>query len=194
VEVIGDDFFAGFCRDASLNWLHHQTLRLMEIIFNCPNCEQELSVDGDGAGSEIKCPTCGTKITIPDKPSEAPSAPSSDTGLLTHNPIASSAAAKVEMHLKVPVRDKPAESLLKKPKLPLEAVAKGLDKKIRARTIRHAQCVEAGHDKFDQRITEVLGEVGEANIVGIHVFNYDHLDVGTQKVLMDFGVMVVYRV
>jgi hypothetical protein len=117
-----------------------------------------------------------------------------DAGLHTLNPIASSAAAKVEMHLKVPVRDKPAESLLKKPKLPLEAVAKGLDKKIRTRTIRHAQCVEAGHDKFDERITELLNEIGEANIVGVHIFNYEHLDVGIQKILMDFGVLVVYRV
>ena len=86
----------------------------MEIIFNCPNCEQELSVDGEGAGSEIKCPTCGAKITIPNKPPEAASAPPPDAGLHTHNPIASSAAAKIEMHLKVPVRDKPSESLVKK--------------------------------------------------------------------------------
>jgi len=165
----------------------------MEIIFNCPHCEQELSVDGDGAGSEIRCPTCDAKIMIPEKPPEAPPAPSSDTGLLTHNPIASSAAAKVEMHLKVPVRDKPAESLLKKPKLPLEAVAKDLDKKIRIHTIRHAQCVEAGHDKFDERVTGFLSELGEANIIGIHAFSYEHVDVGAQKVLMDFGVLVVYR-
>jgi len=31
----------------------------MEIIFNCPHCDQELAVDSEGAGSEIKCPTCG---------------------------------------------------------------------------------------------------------------------------------------
>ncbi|MGA3284850.1 MAG: hypothetical protein ABSD57_10395 [Verrucomicrobiota bacterium] len=166
----------------------------MEIIFNCPNCEQELSVDGEGAGSEIKCPTCDAKITIPNKPPEAALAPPPDAGLHPLNPIASSAAAKIEMHLKVPVRDKPAESLLKKPKLPLEAVAKGLDKKIRTRSIRHAHCVEAGHDKFDEKFTELLSEIGEANIVGVHTFNYEHLDVGTQKILMDFGVLVIYRV
>jgi len=165
----------------------------MEIVFNCPNCEQELSVDGEGAGSEIKCPTCDAKITIPNKTRETPPAPSSDTGSFSLNPIATSAAAKVEMHLKVPVRDKPAESLLKKANSPLEAMAKGLDKKIRAHTIRRAQCIEAGHDKFDERVTGFLSELGEANIISIHTFSYEHLDVSVQKVLMDFGVLVIYR-
>ncbi|MGD0745036.1 MAG: hypothetical protein ABSA45_07760 [Verrucomicrobiota bacterium] len=165
----------------------------MEIIFNCPNCDQELSVDSEGAGSEIKCPTCDAKITIPNKQPESALAPPRTDGVHPINPIASSAAAKIEMHLKVPVRDTPAESLLKKPKLPLEAVAKGLDKKIRIRTIRHAACIEAGHDKFDERITEFLNDIGEHNIIGVHIVNYEHFDVGTQKVLVDFGVLVVYR-
>jgi DNA-directed RNA polymerase subunit RPC12/RpoP len=164
----------------------------MEIIFNCPNCEQELSVDAEGAGSEIKCPTCGEKITIPNKPTETASAPPPADGAHPVNPIASSAAAKIEMHLKVPVRDKPSELLVKKT-ASLGIAAKGSEKKIRIHTIRRAQCVEGGHDKFDQKTTDFLNEVGETNIVGIHTFNYEHLDAGTQKILMDFGVLVVFR-
>lgn len=164
----------------------------MEIIFNCPNCEQELSVDGEGAGSEIRCPTCGAKITIPNKPPEAAPAPPPTDGAHPINPIASSAAAKIEMHLKVPVRDKPGESLVKKA-VPLAVATKSVDKRIRTRTIRHSMCVEAGHDKFDERVTEFLNEVGEANIVGVHAVNYEHLDASTQKVLLDYGVLVVYR-
>ncbi len=127
----------------------------MEIIFNCPNCDQELSVDGEGAGSEIKCPTCGAKITIPDKPPEAASVPA-PVGAHPINPIASSAAAKIEMHLKVPVRDKPGESLVKKA-VPLVVATRAADKRMRIRTIRHAACIEAGHDKLygrDHRIFE----------------------------------------
>ncbi len=164
----------------------------MEIIFNCPNCEQELSVDGEGAGSEIKCPTCGAKITIPNKPPEVALAPPLASGAQPVNPIASSAAAKIEMHLKVPVRDKPSESLVKKA-APQVVAAKTADKKIRTRTIRHSTCIEAGHDKFDERITGFLNEVGEPNIVGVHVVNYEHVDASTQKVLLDYGVLVVYR-
>ena len=164
----------------------------MEIIFNCPNCDQELSVDGEGAGSEIKCPTCGAKITIPNKPPEAAPAPPPADSAHPINAIASSAAAKIEMHLKVPVRDKPGESLVKKT-APLAVATKTGDKRIRTRTIRHSMCIEAGHDKFDERVTEFLNEVGEHNIVGVHAVNYEHLDASTQKVLLDYGVLVVYR-
>ena len=69
---------------------------------------------------------------------------------LAPSAMASSAAAKVEFHLKVPVRNTPSESLIKKAAVPLEAVAKGADKQIRVRTMRHDKCVDAGHDKFDE--------------------------------------------
>ncbi|MDE3067888.1 MAG: hypothetical protein KGJ60_10110 [Verrucomicrobiota bacterium] len=165
----------------------------MEIIFNCPHCEQELSVDSAGAGAEIKCPTCGELITIPGPPGTA--TPPGGT-IVTGQPInaiASSAAAKVAMHLKVPVRDRPSESLIQHPAVPLEAVAKGADKQVRIHVIRHASCIESGHDRFDERTAEFLNKIGESNLISLHVINYEHFDVGTQKVMVDFGVMVVYR-
>ena len=167
----------------------------MEIIFNCPNCSQELSVDDAGAGSEIPCPTCGETITIPDKAAKA--APASSEAIhapsLAPSAMASSAAAKVEFHLKVPVRTTPGESLIKKAAVPLEAVAKGADKQIRVRTMRHDKCVDAGHDKFDEMVSKVLADIGEHNIIGIHTINYEHFDVQTQKVMTDYGLVVMYR-
>jgi DNA-directed RNA polymerase subunit RPC12/RpoP len=170
----------------------------MEIIFNCPHCEQELSVDADGAGEQIKCPTCGETITIPNKagkpaPETPAPAPAPAAGVGPVNAISTSAAAKVELRLKVPNRQTPAASLIEKPKVPLEAIAKGADKKIRIHTMRRAQCVESGHDKFDEKVTIYLNEVGEANIVSIHPISYEIFDVGTQKVMVDYGVIIVYR-
>jgi DNA-directed RNA polymerase subunit RPC12/RpoP len=166
----------------------------MDIIFDCPHCDQELAVDSSGAGTEIECPSCGETIMIPRESTKSPSAP---TEMPAPSPapsaIASSAAAKVTMHLKVPVHDKPGESLIKKSAVPLEAVAKGADKKIRVHTIRHASCIEAGHDKFDEVVTRFLNEVGEANITGVHIISYTYFDVGTQKILNDYGVLVIYR-
>src|SRR6059036_1721357 len=112
----------------------------MDVIFNCPKCEQELAVDSSGAGTEINCPSCGEAIVIPE-PQPTISRAGADAGgvrVEAHpiNPIASSAAAKVEMHLRVPVRKTPTESLIEKPLSPLE-VAKDADKKIRTKTIRH---------------------------------------------------------
>ncbi|MGA2280750.1 MAG: hypothetical protein ABSG80_10665 [Verrucomicrobiota bacterium] len=169
----------------------------MDIVFNCPHCEQELAVDNSGAGSEIQCPSCGEKIMIPAAatppvPESAPAGAVGGGSQASHT-IASSAAAKIEMHLKVPVRDRPGEVLIAKPKPPLEAVARGADKKVRVRTIRHANCVEAGHDKFDEKAAEFLNEVGEANLIGIHTVGYTHFDVSIQKIVEDYGILVVYR-
>ncbi|HOW79905.1 MAG TPA: hypothetical protein PK406_10715, partial [Verrucomicrobiota bacterium] len=38
----------------------------MDVIFNCPKCEQELAVDSAGAGTEIPCPSCGEPLVIPE--------------------------------------------------------------------------------------------------------------------------------
>jgi len=167
----------------------------MDIIFNCPKCEQELEVDSSGAGSEITCPSCGEKIVIPQPAPPPGYAGPLSTSDSAHpiNPIASSAAAKVEMHLKVPVRTKPAEALIEKPKPPLEVAAKESDKKMRVHTIRHTDCIEVGRDKFDEVITNFLQKVGETNVVSISPLTYTHLDIGTQKLLTDYAVMIVYR-
>ena len=178
----------------------------MDIIFNCPKCEQELEVDSSGAGSAIDCPNCSETITIPEPgtpgtrtsgppPSQhgLPTFPSAPANTLNPaNPIASSAAAKVERHLKVPVR-KTTESLIAKPLPPLDAQAKETDKKMRVKTIRHTDCIEVGHDKFDEFVTNFLTKVGETNIVSITPLTYTHLDIGSQKLMSDYAVMIIYK-
>jgi hypothetical protein len=109
------------------------------------------------------------------------------------NPIASSAAAKVEMHLRVPDHKMPTASLIEKPLAPLEVAAKESDKKIRVKTIRHTDCIEVGHDKFDEMVSNFLIKIGESNMVSITTLVYTHLDIGTQKLMTDYGVMIVYR-
>ena len=171
----------------------------MDVIFNCPKCEQELAVDSSGAGSEIPCPSCGEVITIPAPETPvprpggegAPGAPRFEVH--PTNPIASSAAAKIEMHLKVPVRSTPAASLIEKPLAPLEVAAKESDRKMRVKTIKHTDCIEVGHDKFDEVVSNFLMKLGEANVISITALTYTHLDIGSQKLMTDFGVMIVYR-
>jgi len=170
----------------------------MDVIFNCPKCEQELAVDSSGAGTEINCPSCGESIVIPE-PEPVTSRTGAEAGgggvrIEPHpiNPIASSAAAKVEMHLRVPVHKTPTESLIEKPLAPLD-VAKDADKKMRTKTIRHTDCIEVGHDRFDEFVSNFLAKIGEANIISINTIGYTHLDIGTQKLLTDFGVMIVYK-
>ncbi len=164
----------------------------MDIVFNCPNCDQEMAVDQSGAGSEIDCPSCGEKITIPSSGKVTTGSLPAVAPPTTPNPIAAS-AAKVQLHLKVPVRDTPGESLIDKPKPPLEVVQKGAGKKLRIHTIRRAACIESGHDKFDEKVTAFLQEVTETNLIGVHSISYEMFDVGVQKIITDYGVLIVYR-
>lgn len=171
----------------------------MDVIFDCPHCEQELEVDSAGAGSEIECPSCGETITIP-KPGDSGTrtsggidAPPPDGEVHPLNPISSSAAAKVEMHLKVPQRDAPSEALIKKTAPRLEVAAKESDKRMRIKTIRHTDCVEVGHDRFDEVVSDFLDKVGDKNVISVSSINYSNLDIGTQKLMTEYGVMVIYR-
>jgi hypothetical protein len=171
----------------------------MDVIFSCPKCEQELAVDSSGAGTEINCPSCGEPIVIPQPPGGAPRPvhepdPNGQRVATAQpiNPIASSAAAKVEMHLRVPVHKTPTASLIEKPLAPLE-VAKDADRVIRIRTIRHTDCIEVGHDRFDEIVSAFLAKVGETHIISINTVTYTHLDIGSQKILTEYGVLVVYK-
>lgn len=170
----------------------------MDVIFNCPHCDQELAVDSSGAGTEISCPSCNETITIPEPKSVIPRSGTDGEGAAVArveprpvNAMASSAAAKVELHLKVP-SNKTTESLITKPLMPLEAAAKA-EKGIKTKTIRHTDCVEVGHDKFDDVVSKFIGKIGEEDIISITPISYSYLDIGTQKQLTDFGVLIVYR-
>jgi ribosomal protein S27E len=185
----------------------------MDVIFNCPKCDQELAVDSSGSGTEIACPSCGENIIIPESGEAAVAAPppaqlaapdnqpvtagaaraaAAVAGQQPVNAISSSAAAKVQMHLKVDSNKAP-EVLISKPLAPLEVAAKETDKKLRVKTIKHTDCIEVGHDKFDEFVTNFLVKVGEKNIKTITPLTYTHIDIGSQKLLTDYAVMIVYR-
>ncbi|MBX3734741.1 MAG: hypothetical protein KF791_19365 [Verrucomicrobiae bacterium] len=156
----------------------------MDIVFKCPQCHQQLEVDADASGQQISCPSCSKAITIPQ-----PDVTNMKVGNASH----SSAAAKEEKHFAVPVSERPVEALIKKANPPLEAAAKDGTRRLRVRTIRHIDCKEVGHDHFDATVTEALGKIGEDNIVSITTINYSYVEMGTQKLLTDFGVLIVYK-
>ena len=156
----------------------------MDLTFVCPNCRQELEADTSLAGTKIQCPSCAHSITIPE--------PDPAT-IKVMNPIASSAAAREEKHFSVPVHDSPTEVLIQKPPPPLEVTAKETEKRVRVKTIRRTDCMELGHDNFDKVVSDVLAKIGQENIISINTLSYTHLDIGSQKLLTDFGVMIVYK-
>ncbi len=155
----------------------------MDLTFHCPHCKQELAVDASAAGQTIQCPTCNAEIAVPH----------ADVTNIHANPIASSAAAKIERHFSVPVRDAPAEILITKSQEAQEVVAAEGPKKMKLRVIRHTDCIELGRDRYEEMVGSFLNRVGEENIISITPVNYTHIDIATQKILTDYAVQVIYR-
>ena len=161
----------------------------MDIVFNCPFCSQELSVDETGAGAEIPCPSCNEVLLVPS---------SEFSNLAT---TAEEAAAAAPAPAPAPNKDTrsigrastpeaPAQIL--KPNRPLDATAKG-DKKPRLKTFRRQDCMKDGKDRFDDMVTEFLQKVGADNFVEAHAINYSYVPKEGTQVLTDYGVVVVYR-
>lgn len=186
----------------------------MDINFNCPKCDVDLAVDASGAGSAINCPACGEPITIPGestapppltRPPSAPIAPPpvaatsqpsvSDrmAGHLPVNAMASSAAAKVERHFSVPTSNKPVVQLVSKRELAVEAPTRETETRVRVKTIRHSDCIEVGHDIFDQVVSDFITKVGHSNVISIAPVNYTHTEHGGDRLVTDFGLIIVYR-
>jgi DNA-directed RNA polymerase subunit RPC12/RpoP len=193
----------------------------MDVIFKCPHCEQELAVDASGAGNEIECPSCAQMILIPapdpsagdtdpalavadsaaaPAPAEATEPPGEGAPAAlpratpaSLNPIAASAAAKVERHFSVPVHEGPAEVLVKKQAPPLEVVAREAGLKVKVKTIRQIDCVEVGRDRYDENLSQFLSKIGQENVISINTVTYTYIDIGSQKLLTSYGVTVIYR-
>lgn len=159
----------------------------MDIVFNCPHCGLEIEVDQDAAGQQFDCPTCQKALTVPEAAASA--APATPVPV----PTPAASASREEKRMAVPVSQKAVESLIQKPNKSLELAAKESKPGMRVKTIRHSDCKEVGKDKFDEVVSDFLNKIGDQAIVSITPVNYSYLDIGTQKLLTDFGVMVIYR-
>jgi tRNA A-37 threonylcarbamoyl transferase component Bud32 len=60
-------------------------------------------------------------------------------------------------------------------------------------TFKHTQFLEMGKDLFDLRVGEYLDKIGEENIISLHPISYQHIDMTTREVIVDYGVVVFYR-
>jgi len=161
----------------------------MDIVFKCPNCDQELEVDAAGAGSAIECPSCSRTITVPQSETQnGESAEQARTQTAT-----APGPAKIERHFTVPEHAGPTEALIQKANKPLEVAAKEGDRKVRVKTFKRTDCQEVGKDKFDETVSGFLDRVGWANIISVTPINYSYVQLDTHACVTDYGVLIVYR-
>ena len=156
---------------------------MADLNFDCPNCGQNLTTDESQTGVQIDCPSCSKPFEIP-KPGEQ--------GVTTVEAPPPVETPKEETKkYSVPVREGKPEVLVKT-KAAEEEEAKG-DGTIRVKTIKRGECIELGHDKFDEVLNEFLAKLKREQIISIQSVNYAHYDPSTQKYLDDYGAMIVYQ-
>ena len=158
----------------------------MDIVFNCPHCGLSLEVDQDAAGQQFDCPTCQKSVTVPT----AAAVPNQTALTGTAGPTPS---PRDEKRMAVPASQKPGGSLIQKPNKSLELAAKESKPGMRVKTLRHSDFKDGGKDKFDEVVSDFLNKIGDQAIVSITPIQCSYLDIGTQKLLPDFGVLVIYR-
>jgi hypothetical protein len=158
----------------------------MDIVFNCPHCGLSLEVDQDAAGQQFDCPTCQKPVTVPTAAAVPLKTAPVGTAVLPASP-------RDEKRMAVPASQKPVGSLIQKPNKSLELAAKESKPGMRVKTLRHSDFKEFGKDKFDEVVSDFLNKIGDQAIVSITPIQCSYLDTGTQKLLPDFGVLVIYR-
>jgi DNA-directed RNA polymerase subunit RPC12/RpoP len=177
----------------------------MDVVFNCPHCTQELEVEDLAIGQQIDCPSCNQQITIPKDAKPRPATPpgaETKEGADTPPGDASEGATPPpppeppppkRVPYTVPQHEKVEEVLRKKPDAkPEETAPKDGKRRLRTRTIRRNQCMEVGHDKFDDKVTEFLEKIGDENVVSITPITYGFVDT-VGHMLNDYGVLIVYK-
>lgn len=160
----------------------------MDFTFKCPNCKQELEVDISAAGSQVDCPACNRRLTVPvPEPSQLHIAPHGGGSPGTPDPN------REEKHFVVPQHEGPAEALIRKSAPTLEVAARDPDKKIRIKTFRRVDTMTVNKDHFDEVVSDFLQKVGQQYVISITPLTYTYKDLATEHYVTDYGVMVVFR-
>jgi DNA-directed RNA polymerase subunit RPC12/RpoP len=166
----------------------------MDVVFKCHKCEQELEINQEAVGSTIDCPSCSTQLTIPAADQEGVRLVEDEAQAPDAAPPAEETAEGDGPHFSVRTDYTGSEKLVKKKGAVVDELKSSPGgPKLRLKTIRRADCVEVGKDLFDEIVTKFLGKLENDAIISVSPVSYMTLDIATQKLMNDYGVMIVYK-
>jgi hypothetical protein len=67
------------------------------------------------------------------------------------------------------------------------------DLKVRVKTFKRTEYIEIGRDTFDKHVGDFITAIGLENIVQILPLTYEHIDIATQMIVTDYGLIVIYK-
>ncbi len=182
----------------------------MNIVINCPHCNQEMVIQSEYVGQNVPCPTCTKEFAIPQgRPEEEVKAErAAAAGGAAAQPAAGAAADSAPAAgAAAPAEPKKEEKKKEKKPMPskeeLDKLLPGANKGksgtkeedkpgVRVKVIQHHNCVDMGVDLFGDIVGKFLSELDAKDIVSVTPVNYAY-KTSTGEVLGDFGVMIIYN-
>ena len=64
---------------------------------------------------------------------------------------------------------------------------------IKVKVFKRTEYIEVGRDTFDENVGKFMTAIGEENIIQILPLTYEHIDISSQKVVTDYGLILIYR-
>jgi hypothetical protein len=164
----------------------------MNVVFNCPHCQVEMTVDESGVGESVGCPTCSQEFVIPQgrpeaevKAEKAAAAPAPAAA-----PVAPAQKPKEEKPSKVPSGTDLAALL---PNQKKKSVGGDGDSSpgIKVKCFQHHLCIDMGKDLFAGMVSKFLAGVDKEDIISATPLSYSYKDSGGD-IITDYGVMIIY--
>ena len=64
---------------------------------------------------------------------------------------------------------------------------------VRVKSFKRTEFIEIGRDRFDEAVSDALTAIGAEKIINIIPLNYEHIDIATEKIVTDYGLIVIYK-
>ena len=167
----------------------------MNMVINCPHCNQEMIIDDTAVGADVPCPTCSKNFIIPQGKSEEEvkkeRAPAAGGGAAAPKPEEKKPEPKKDDKKKpMPSKEELAKLLPGANKGPSAAVTEEKEG-MRVKVFQHHLCIDMGKDLFPDMVAKTLDSIDKSDIISVSPLAYSYKDSGGD-IISDFGVMIVY--
>jgi len=184
--------------------------KLMNMVINCPHCNQEMIIDESAVGAEVPCPTCSQNFIIPQGRPEAEvkaERAAAGAGAAAAASMAAAAAGagatagapekkpepKKEEKKKAPMPSKEElEKLLPNASKGAKSTTEEDKPGIRVKVVQHHLCIDMGKDKFGETVAKILDPIPPEDIINVSPLSYSYKESGGD-IIHDFGVMIIYH-
>lgn len=173
----------------------------MNIVINCPHCDQEMIIDESGVGETVNCPSCSQEFVIPQ------GRPEEEVRLEREATQAKANAASAHAEKNEAPKKEESKKEDKKPmpsKEELAALLPGAQRGradakaaedapgIKVKSIQHHLCIDMGKDTFDAQVAKLLNSIPREDIINVSPLSYSYKDSGGD-IIADYGVIVIYE-